>query len=126
MDHRRVSDPRVRGARTAPRPSRDHRRPPDLRPTGLAPLLSDAVTGKDVDPAEVTPATIGVVGAGQLGRMLHQAAIGPGLRLRFLAASADDCTVAVHPGHDLGSALDPAALAAFATTVDVVSFEHEV
>jgi len=69
---------------------------------------------------------IGVVGAGQLGRMLHQAAIGPGLTLRFLAASADDCATAVHRDHDLGSALDGAALAAFAETVDVVTFEHEV
>lgn len=58
--------------------------------------------------------------------MLHQAAIGPGLRLRFLAASAGDCAVAVHPDHDLGSALDASALTAFAATVDVVTFEHEV
>jgi 5-(carboxyamino)imidazole ribonucleotide synthase len=78
------------------------------------------------DNVPAPPPTIGVVGAGQLGRMLHQAAIGPGLRLRFLAASAGDCTVAVHPDHDLGSALDAAALTAFAGTVDVVTFEHEV
>lgn len=85
-----------------------------------------ASTAVPVDHAPGPLPTIGVVGAGQLGRMLHQAAIGPGLRLRFLAASSDDCTVAVHPDHDLGSALDASALTAFAGTVDVVTFEHEV
>lgn len=84
--------------------------------------MTDSV---DDTPAAPVP-TIGVVGAGQLGRMLHQAAIGPGMRLRFLAGSADDCAVAVHPDHDVGSALDGSALAAFAETVDVVTFEHEV
>ncbi len=69
---------------------------------------------------------IGVVGAGQLGRMLHQAAIGPGIELSFLAASPDDCALGVAGDHMIGSALDAAALRRFAETVDVVTFEHEV
>lgn len=69
---------------------------------------------------------LGIVGAGQLGRMLHQAAIGPGLALRFLATSADEPAAAVHPSHRIGTATSADDLTAFAAEVDVVSFEHEV
>jgi 5-(carboxyamino)imidazole ribonucleotide synthase len=69
---------------------------------------------------------IGVVGAGQLARMTHQAAIPLGLELRFLADRSSDPAAAVAPGWQLGSAMDPAALASLATDCDVVTFDHEV
>ena len=69
---------------------------------------------------------VGVVGAGQLGRMLHQAAVSLGVDLHFLAASADDPAVAVAPSWRLGSATSFEDLAAFTAECDIVTFEHEV
>ncbi len=69
---------------------------------------------------------IGIVGAGQLARMTHQAAIPLGVELRFLADRSSDPAAAVAPGWQLGSAMDPAALASFAADCDVVTFDHEV
>ncbi len=71
-------------------------------------------------------ATVGVVGAGQLGRMLHQAAIGLGVRLRFLGEREDDPAIEVAPAWELGSAHSAADLARFAEGCDVLTFEHEL
>jgi 5-(carboxyamino)imidazole ribonucleotide synthase len=70
-------------------------------------------------------ATIGILGAGQLGRMLAIAALKMGLRCHIYAPEADA------PAHDAASAKtvgtyeDEAALARFAEAVDVVTFEFE-
>lgn len=77
-----------------------------------------------------THQTLGVVGAGQLGRMLHQAAvthvIGLGTTLRFLAERTDDPAVQVAPSYEIGAAMSADDLARFAKGCDVVTFEHEV
>jgi 5-(carboxyamino)imidazole ribonucleotide synthase len=70
--------------------------------------------------------TVGVVGAGQLGRMLHQAAIGIGVPLRFLADSPSDAAVQVAPAFEIGSARSAPDLARFASSCDIVTFEHEL
>jgi len=70
-------------------------------------------------------ATIGILGAGQLGRMLAVAALKLGLRCHIYAPETEA------PAHDAASAKtvgrydDEAALARFAETVDVVTFEFE-
>ncbi len=69
---------------------------------------------------------LGVVGAGQLGRMLHQAAIGLGVDLHFLAETAADPAAVVAPSWELGSAMHDVDLARFASGCEVVTFEHEV
>jgi 5-(carboxyamino)imidazole ribonucleotide synthase len=69
---------------------------------------------------------LGVVGAGQLGRMMHQAAIGLGVDLHFLAETATDPAVVVAPSWELGSAMHDVDLARFSSVCDVVTFEHEV
>jgi len=70
--------------------------------------------------------TVGIVGGGQLARMMIQAAIPLGIRIRLLAEHADDSAARVCPEVDLGSAGDPDALLAFARTVDVVTLDHEL
>ena len=76
------------------------------------------------------PAVVGVVGAGQLGRMLHQAAvsnlIGSACAVRFLAERADDPAAQVSASIELGSAASAADLVRFASGCDVMTFEHEL
>jgi 5-(carboxyamino)imidazole ribonucleotide synthase len=66
-----------------------------------------------------------MIGAGQLARMTHQAAISLGLTLRVLAESPDDGAALVTPAVELGSASDRDAIERFAKTCDVVTFDHE-
>ena len=49
---------------------------------------------------------VGMVGAGQLARMTHQAAISLGLTLRVLADNADDGAALVTPDVEIGAASD--------------------
>ncbi|MFT5221750.1 MAG: 5-(carboxyamino)imidazole ribonucleotide synthase [Glaciecola sp.] len=69
---------------------------------------------------------LGMVGAGQLARMTHQATIGLGIDLRVLSAKADDSAAVVVPGTTLGSWHSLDDLDAFASTCDVVTFDHEL
>ncbi|SDZ74204.1 5-(carboxyamino)imidazole ribonucleotide synthase [Rubrimonas cliftonensis] len=68
--------------------------------------------------------TVGILGAGQLGRMLAVAAARLGLRARLYAPEADPPAGHVAPV-DRGGWGDAAALAAFAAQVDVVTLEFE-
>jgi 5-(carboxyamino)imidazole ribonucleotide synthase len=77
-----------------------------------------------VDTRTDTP-VVGMVGAGQLARMTHQAAISLGQSLRVLAASADDPAAMVTPDVVLGEPTDPVALARFVRGCDAVTFDHE-
>jgi 5-(carboxyamino)imidazole ribonucleotide synthase len=71
-------------------------------------------------------AHVGIVGAGQLARMTLQAAIPLGLRVRLLAERPDDGAALVASDVVVGSPNDPAALVAFASDCDVVTFDHEL
>jgi 5-(carboxyamino)imidazole ribonucleotide synthase len=68
---------------------------------------------------------VGIVGGGQLARMLAEAAAPLGVHVRVLAAPSDEGASEVVPDLVVGSADDPEALEAFATGVDVVTFDHE-
>ncbi len=68
---------------------------------------------------------VGVVGGGQLARMLAPAAVPLAVRLRVLAESADASAAQVVPDAPVGAADDLAALSAFADGCDVVTFDHE-
>ena len=70
--------------------------------------------------------TLGIVGAGQLARMMVQAAISLGLRVRVLAARADDSAAQVWPDVTIGSPDSLDALSAFTAGCDVVTFDHEL
>jgi len=68
---------------------------------------------------------VGVIGAGQLARMMQPAAIALGLRLRVLSADPSDCANQVIPDIVSGHPSDLEAVLAFARGCDVVTFEHE-
>lgn len=69
--------------------------------------------------------TIGVVGGGQLARMMIPAAIELGLTVSVLATSPEESAAQVCPHVTIGAHDDAAAVMAFARTVDVLTFDHE-
>jgi 5-(carboxyamino)imidazole ribonucleotide synthase len=79
----------------------------------------------DLSSAPLPPgSTIGILGSGQLGRMLAMAAARLGFRSHvYCAESGPAFDVATHT--TTGAFEDQAALAAFAGTVDVVTYEFE-
>ena len=68
---------------------------------------------------------VGVIGGGQLARMMQPAAINLGIHLRVLSASATDSAAQVIPDIVVGSHEDWEALKAFALECDVITFDHE-
>ncbi|MGA2295717.1 MAG: 5-(carboxyamino)imidazole ribonucleotide synthase [Acidimicrobiales bacterium] len=72
------------------------------------------------------PLRVGVVGAGQLARMMGEASREAGVRITVLASSSDDAAVATCDDVILGDAHDQAALDRLSQEVDVVTFDHEL
>jgi len=68
---------------------------------------------------------VGMVGAGQLARMTHQAAVALGQSLRVLAAGPDEPAALVASDVVLGRHDDLATLRRFAEGCDVLTFDHE-
>jgi 5-(carboxyamino)imidazole ribonucleotide synthase len=68
---------------------------------------------------------VGMVGAGQLARMTHQAGIPLGLSLRLLAETADDGAALVASDVVVGDYRSLADLRSFARGCDVITFDHE-
>ncbi len=69
--------------------------------------------------------TIGILGGGQLGRMLAMAAAELGLAVHIYAPEADSPAFDVARAHTVAAWDDEVALAGFARAVDVVTFEFE-
>jgi 5-(carboxyamino)imidazole ribonucleotide synthase len=69
--------------------------------------------------------TIGIVGGGQLGRMLALAAARLGYRCHVYAPDADSVAAEVAAGFTRGAFDDEAAIAHFAAGIDVATFEFE-
>jgi 5-(carboxyamino)imidazole ribonucleotide synthase len=69
--------------------------------------------------------TIGIIGGGQLGRMLALAAAGLGYRCHIYAPDTDSVAAEVSAGFTRGAFDDAAAIARFAESVDVVTYEFE-
>lgn len=69
--------------------------------------------------------TIGIIGGGQLGRMLVMAAAKLGYRVHIFAPDADSCAAEISARVTRASYSDRQALAAFASAVDVATFEFE-
>jgi 5-(carboxyamino)imidazole ribonucleotide synthase len=70
-------------------------------------------------------ATIGILGGGQLARMLALAGARLGLKSHVFSPVADDPAFDVCSTHTKADFLDEAALASFADSVDVVTYEFE-
>ncbi len=77
-----------------------------------------------MDPRTGLP-IVGMVGAGQLARMTHQAAVALGQSLRIMAGSPDDGAALVAPDVMIGDHTSYPDLAAFAAGCDVLTFDHE-
>jgi 5-(carboxyamino)imidazole ribonucleotide synthase len=73
----------------------------------------------------VTQPVVGVVGGGQLARMMFPAAIALDIRLRVLAEAADSSAAQVVPDTVVGDHDDLDTLRAFAAGCDVLTFDHE-
>jgi len=69
--------------------------------------------------------TIGIIGGGQLGRMLALAAAQLGYKVHILDPDPDCCARAVSAAYTQADYGDRAALAAFACAVDVATYEFE-
>jgi len=69
--------------------------------------------------------TIGIVGGGQLGRMMAIAAAQLGYRCHIFAPDEAPCAAAVAAGHTRAAYNDGEALTRFAAAVDVVTYEFE-
>lgn len=82
--------------------------------------MSSSLTSTSTDP------TVGIIGAGQLARMMAQAAIPLGIRVVLLAAHADDGAAQVVPDVIVGAPDDEAKIHELATRSDVVTFDHEL
>src|SRR4051794_21595094 len=68
---------------------------------------------------------LGMVGGGQLARMTQQAAIPLGVTLRILADSRNDSAALVSADITVGHYRDFDDLRVFASSCDVVTFDHE-
>jgi len=69
--------------------------------------------------------TIGVIGGGQLARMMQAAAIGLGLRLRLLAEGPGVSAALAVPDTVVGDYSDAATVGAFAAGCAAITFDHE-
>ncbi|MGY4719892.1 5-(carboxyamino)imidazole ribonucleotide synthase [Naumannella huperziae] len=73
----------------------------------------------------VRPFVVGIIGGGQLARMMYAAAIRLGLRVRLLAEGPDVSAAQVVADVTVGDYTDPATVRAFAEGCDVITFDHE-
>ena len=69
--------------------------------------------------------TVGIIGGGQLARMMHAASIGLGINVRLLAEASDSSAARVVHDVTVGDYTDPATVRSFAIGCDVVTFDHE-
>ncbi|HYN75884.1 MAG TPA: 5-(carboxyamino)imidazole ribonucleotide synthase [Candidatus Limnocylindria bacterium] len=76
-------------------------------------------------PAAGRGPVVGVVGGGQLARMLQQASIGLGITVRLLSETATSSAAQVVHDVVVGDHVDLDTLRSFARGCDVVTFDHE-
>ena len=71
------------------------------------------------------PYTVGIIGGGQLARMMYAASISLGVRIRLLAEGPETSAASVVHDVTVGDYTDPPTVRAFAAGCDVVTFDHE-
>jgi 5-(carboxyamino)imidazole ribonucleotide synthase len=75
--------------------------------------------------APIAGPIVGMVGGGQLARMTCQAAIALGVDFRILADSPSDSAALVWPAVTLGDYRSLSDVSSFASSCDVLTFDHE-
>jgi 5-(carboxyamino)imidazole ribonucleotide synthase len=68
---------------------------------------------------------VGIIGGGQLARMMHAASIGLGINVRLLAEGPETSAATVVHDVTVGDYTDPDTVRSFAAGCDVVTFDHE-
>ncbi|MGI8458451.1 MAG: 5-(carboxyamino)imidazole ribonucleotide synthase [Propionibacteriaceae bacterium] len=68
---------------------------------------------------------VGIIGGGQLARMLYEASIGLGIAVRLLAEGPDVSAATVVHDVTVGDYTDPGTVRDFAAGCDVITFDHE-
>lgn len=68
---------------------------------------------------------VGIIGGGQLARMMHAASIGLGIGVRLLSDAGDSSAAQVISDVTVGDHQDPDTVAEFAAGCDVITFDHE-
>ena len=71
------------------------------------------------------PFVVGIIGGGQLARMMYAASIGLGVRVRLLAEGPDVSAATVVHNVTVGDYTDPETVRTFAEGCDVITFDHE-
>jgi 5-(carboxyamino)imidazole ribonucleotide synthase len=71
------------------------------------------------------PFVVGIIGGGQLARMMYAASIGLGIRVRLLAEGPDVSAATVVHDVTVGDYTDHDTVRTFAEGCDVVTFDHE-
>ena len=69
--------------------------------------------------------TVGIIGGGQLARMMYAASVGLGVGVRLLAEGPDVSAATVVRDVTVGDYTDAQTVRAFAAGCDVVTFDHE-
>jgi 5-(carboxyamino)imidazole ribonucleotide synthase len=94
---------------------------------GTRPKLPRRLCKDDTNTMTALPpgSTIGILGGGQLGRMLAMAAARLGFRSHIYAPESDSPAFEVAAAHTIATYEDETQLAAFADAIDVATYEFE-
>ncbi|WP_392507198.1 5-(carboxyamino)imidazole ribonucleotide synthase [Naumannella halotolerans] len=84
-----------------------------------------SATDPDSPPTSPRPFVVGIIGGGQLARMMYPAAIRLGLQVRLLAEGPDVSAAQVVGDVTVGDYTDAETVQAFAARCDVITFDHE-
>lgn len=91
----------------------------------LAPIigLNRIIGGNVLEMKRAT--TVGIIGGGQLARMMYQAATTLDVPIKLLAEDATVCAAKIVNQPQVGDYTDSQTLAEFAAECDVITFDHE-
>ena len=95
-----------------------------VRGCALGLLVVSPVT-ESAPSAPARPFVIGIIGGGQLARMMIQSAVGLGIRIRLLAEGPMVSAAQVAADVTVGDHTDPATVREFARGCDAITFDHE-
>lgn len=73
-----------------------------------------------------TRPVIGIIGAGQLARMMIQAAVPLNIDVRILATNPNDSAALIAPNVEIGDPSDAKAIVSFGKKCDFVTLDHEL
>ncbi len=90
----------------------------------VAPLGSTIVTDLTTEKG-ARPFVVGIIGGGQLARMMHAASISLGIEVKLLAEGPDVSAATVVHDVTVGDYTDPETVRTFAAGCDVITFDHE-